>query len=172
MTEKVTLEITDKRFQNNNTLSYEFSLLIGTDGMSYLSADESGEVLVLKSWSFINPENKFKEVEAPIRSIFAQDQKLGLTFGKNRVAVFNNLVTLVPNRLFNPDELAAYFNLLIQPETPLSYRFNDLKEFDAKLVFAVDKNIAGFLAQNYPNTQFFHSATSLLMAWHSFGQTQ
>jgi Protein of unknown function (DUF3822) len=170
MTEKVTLEITDKRFQQNNALSYEFSLLIGTDGMSYLSADESGEVLVLKSWSFINPDNKFREVEAPIRSIFANDANLSLSFGKPRVAVFNNLVTLVPNRLFNSDELPSYFNLLIAPDTPLSYRYNDIKELDAKVVFALDKSIAGFLEQNYPNTQFFHSASTLLRAWHSLAK--
>jgi Protein of unknown function (DUF3822) len=166
MTEKVTLDITDKKFLSGAASTYEFSLLIGTDGMSYLSADPKGEVHLLKSWRFINPENKFREVEAPIRSIFAQDVNLNLQYGNSRVAVFNNLVTLVPNRLFSADELPTYFNLLIQPESPLSYRYDDVKNLDVKVVFAVDKNIIGFIEQNYPKTKLTHSASSLLLAWH------
>jgi hypothetical protein len=166
MTEKVTLAITDKKFQSGLASTYQFNLLIGTDGLSYMVADELGEVLVLKSWSFVNSEGKFREVEANIRSIYAQDLNLGLHYGKQRVAIFNNMVTLVPNRLFNADELSTYFNLLLQPDAPLSYRYDDLREMDAKLVFAIDKNIVAFVGQNYPNASFLHSGSTLLVSWH------
>jgi Protein of unknown function (DUF3822) len=168
--EKLNLEITDRRFSNTAASEYELSLLVGTDGLSYLAADGNKEVLALKSWRFLNPENRFREVESAIRNIFVGDEKLGLTFAKSHVAVYNNLTTLVPNRLFNPTDLPSYFSLLLRPDAALSYHYDDLPEMDAKLVFAVDSEVSRLCGQYFPKGDIFHSSTALLSVWQKMSK--
>lgn len=164
--EKINLDITDRRFDAGRAGSYELALLVGTDGLSFLVADEAGEVLALKSWFFPGVAGSFRQAESAVRRILGGDEKLRLPFGRTRCAVFNQAATLVPNRLFNPAELPAYFNLLLRAGIPLSYHFDDLPDFDSKLVFAVEASAAKVCEQYFSREKLSHASSALLRAWH------
>lgn len=163
--EKINLDITDRRFEAARAASYELALLVGTDGLSFSIADGAGEVLALKSWFFPNPTGAFKQVEPAVRRILAGDEKLRLPFGRVRCAVFNHAATLVPNRLFNPAELPAYFNLLLRAAIPLNYHFDELPDLDSKLVFAIESSTAKVCEQYFPKEKPTHASAALLRAW-------
>ncbi len=159
--EKRIFDFTDSRLLAGAAALYELSVVAGTDGFSLLAADPTGAVLALKSWHFDNYDGGFDAVEPELRQIFDGEALLKEPFSRIRCAVFNRSATLVPRRLFNADQLPAYFQLLLPPGD-WEYHYEALPTLDCFLVYALEKNTAGLLRRNFPATIITHLAAPLI----------
>ena len=73
--------------------------------------------------------------------------------------------TLVPRRLFDAQDLQAYFKLLLQP-SEYEYAYDELPALDCSVVYAVEPVVTRMCGQYFPGAANMHQATPLLKAWH------
>jgi hypothetical protein len=141
-------------------------VIVGADGFSWLATGSDGHVAALQSWQFKPGSKQLAEVESEVRSIFGQQTILGLPFGEVTYAFANPNVTLVPRRLFRPEDMASYLKLLIQPDD-YQYGFDEIQELDCFAVYAVETNLLRMGTQYFPQGDRIHLATSLIRAFRN-----
>jgi len=137
------------------------NIVMGTEGFSLLAVARNGEIRALKSWQFANPGRDFQDAESNLRHVFGSEPVFSYPFERVRCAFFNLNATLVPRRLFDADDLAAYFKILLRP-AEYEYRYDELPEFDCFLVYAIEPLVARMCGQYFPEAQLSHLAVPLL----------
>ncbi len=140
------------------------SLIVGTEGFSMLVLGKNDAVQVLKTWHFSDAERDFQEVETSLRTVFGSEKIFAFPFAEARCAFSNLNATLVPRRLFDPENLPSYFKLLLRP-AEYEFRYDELPEFDCMLAYAVEPMVTRMCGQYFPQAKMSHLATSLLKNW-------
>ena len=159
--EKHILELKDRRLNPDTAASCALHALVGTDSISLMAADRSGEILALESWYYSHPGKPFEEqVEEP-RHILQDSPLIGLPFAQVHCALFHRGVTLVPRRLFQHGMLSEYFNLIL-PEGDYLYSYDEMPEFDANIVYATEKAQQKLFGNFFPQKRARHAALPLL----------
>lgn len=140
-------------------LSIQFNL----GGFSFCISDVvSYEIQNFTSYSFDevcnSPEELLKEIEAVVKdnSFFKQD------FETVTVIHQNTLSTLVPDALFNPEELNTYLDYNIKTLTTDFIAFDSLSQIEAKNVYVPYVNINNFFFQKFGEFTYKHHATVLI----------
>lgn len=159
--DKRSFEYTDSRLETGAAALYELNVVAGTDGFSFLAADPTGTILSLKSWHFDPYEDTDQGPSSAIARILDKEPLLNAVFSHVRYAVFGAETTLVPRRLFNHDELPAYFRLLLPPGD-FEFGHSALPDFDCYLAYAVEQELASVLRQRFPAAQNMHLAAPVL----------
>lgn len=159
--DKRIFDFTDSRLLAGAAALYELNVVAGTDGFSFLAADPTGAVLTLKAWHFDNYDGDFEPADTDLRAILASEPVLQSSFSRVRCAVFNRQATLVPRRLFSPDALSSYFQLLL-PQGDFEYGYEALPNLDCYLVYALDKRVGDLLLKYLPAQNITHLASPVL----------
>ncbi len=155
-----TLDYTDNRLTADVATQCVLHVVLGADSISLLSADSSGAILALQSWAFSAEGQVFDQTEWSLRSVLRQPV-FGLPFGHTHCGLFHRNATLVPRRLFQHGNLAAYFKLLLNPAEYI-YAYDELPEFDAYLVYATEQGLAKLCTDFFPRARIRHLAVPLL----------
>lgn len=159
--DKRIFDFSDSRLLAGAAALYELNVVAGTDGFSFLAADPTGAILTLKAWHFDNYDGGFEQTDTDLRAILASESVLQSAFSRVRCAVFNREATLVPRRLFNPDALNSYFQLLLPPGD-YEYGYEALPNLDCYLVYALDKRVGDLLLKYLSVQNITHLASPLL----------
>jgi hypothetical protein len=163
--EKLIIDINSPEVKENLGVPEQCYALFGHERLSYLITDQSNQIRTLKSWQIgLNG----KSSPSYLQQICQQDQKLQAEYSQASIGVQNAYHTLVPNRMFDPSRLKAYFDLLTASGKSLHYAFDDLPDFDAKLVYAVETEIWELMNQTLPNARIFHSISALLEVYRAY----
>ena len=157
-------DFTDAQLTAETARNGTLNLVIGSDGLSLLVTDAFGRPLALQIHQFLHAGRSFKETEADVRRIFGQERLLTHLYSRVRCAFSNLNATLVPRRLFQPDDLAAYFKMLLHTGE-YAYGYTPLPAFDCTLVYAVEPAVHRLVGQYFPEVQSTHLAASLLAAY-------
>ena len=113
--DQLSLSWIDPDYNPDNSPEHQLYMLAGIDGFSYLIRDDQGKVLVLKSWDFSTVAGDILGAQSLLRTISSTEKHLKLAF-KDRVgAISTPWLTLVPQRLFDEQQLSSYFGLLLEP---------------------------------------------------------
>lgn len=155
-----TLDYKDDRLTAGAAPQCILQVALGADSISLLSADSTGTVLALHNWIFSSGEPALDQTEWSLRAVL-QQPVFGLPFGHIHCALFHRNATLVPRRLFQHGNLAAYFKLLLNP-ADYTYAYDELPEFDAYLVYATEPGLARLCADFFPRARMRHLAVPLL----------
>jgi hypothetical protein len=154
----------DTRLNELSATAGELTAIVGTDGFSVLVTDPSSQVALLRKWVFPTVGASFSEVEMSIRQIFGSEAVFARTFARAHCALSNSNVTLMPRRLFRPDDLAGYFSLLLPPAEYV-YGYEELPEFECFLVYAAEPVAEQLCAHYFSRAPRRHLAAPLLKAW-------
>ncbi len=157
---KLIIEISDYSFDKNLASSYQLSVLIGTDSFVYAVTSSEGKLLLLKEFAL----DKQTANASGLDELLMREAPLRATYGAVKVAHINQYATLVPIRLFNPDQLPDYFKQLIGEKGDLHFESLRLSGWPFHLLFAVEPDIWNWAQTNLKPTRNYHLA-------HPFIQT-
>ncbi len=145
------------RSQENSILS--LSIQIHLDGLSFFTQNSISKEVVTVD------EIRFRESANPttlltyIEEAFNSDATLSQSFSKVTVVYANELFSVIPKALFNPDKAADYlkFNTKI---LSTDYIAHDLLEFSELVtVYVPYTNINNFFFDTFGTFEYYHSIT-------------
>lgn len=154
-------DFTDQRLDAGIAEHCALTVLAGTEGFAFVCTGPDGNTLALKSWQYPLTARDAHEAETEMRKIFGSEPALSYQYESARCAFFNRNVTLVPRRMFDADNLPAYFNLLL-PASEYEYGCDVLPEFECFLVYALEPALLQICRQYFPEGRVMHQVTPLL----------
>ncbi len=140
-------------------------MVVGTNGVSLL-VKNGARILALKSWQLDDKGNGFQAVESNLQKIFGSEELLDLTFESKICALSSPAFTLVPRRLYHPENLDQFFKLLLREGTQRVYDSDKLAEFDCYLVWAAEAGLYEFCSQYFAKQHIQHLGGPLLSSLH------
>lgn len=141
-------------------------VIVGIDGFSLLVTDAAGAVAALREWAFSPSSPDFSAAEMDLRTIFGSEDLLSRGYAQVRCSLFNTTATLVPRRLFRPDDnLAAYFDLLLPRPDAFEFDYTECPEIDGYLVFAYEPVVKRLCEHYFPAARPGHLAAPLIRSW-------
>jgi len=149
----------------STAVSNALRMVVGVNGVS-LWVKNREKTLALKTWNLNGTEQSFAAVESEMRSIFGAERLLELPFETKIGALGSAATTLVPRRLFDPENLDQYFRLLLRENGPRQYGYEKLEAFDCYLVWAEEAGMVRLLEQYFHPKNITHVAGPLLNAFH------
>ena len=151
----------------NPTLAASSTLrmLVGVNGVSLLVKSDQ-KVVALKSWQISGADLGFQSVEQELRNIFGSESLLSLPFASRHCLLCCTASTLVPRRLFEPENLDHYFKLLLRSVHDRSFGYEKLEAFDCYLVWAAEGGLSRLCNQYFSSNQISHMGAPLLRAYH------
>ena len=143
----------------NKDLSIQFSL----DGFSFCVFNSlTKELQHFTSHPFENPIATPELLLSKIEALFKHYSILKQEFENVTVIHQNNLSTLVPNTLFNEDELKLYLDYNIKTLKNDFIAFDSLSQLDIKNVYVPYMNINNFFFQQFGEFEYKHYSTVLI----------
>ncbi len=173
---KIITDIQEYSFSKKSTQTYNLSLIVSLDRLSYLISDNQQNILVLRSTRFDLKPGEFSKLKTVLKEDFLNDNILSANFASIRIGIQNNSFTLIPSKLFTSGKEATYLDAMINLD-----EHNDLilstsiPEFEAVLIAAFNHELIHFLNNYFSNPKLVHSVTPWLkglakMAEHHPGQ--
>ncbi len=155
-------ENNSSRPQHNEDWYHKLSIQVGLDGLSFCILDTIGNKLALShSQAFENQLDPYR-LQQELREAFREQGVLEYRFSEV-VAIHRNLLfSLVPQALFDPDNLADYikFNAKILPTDHLDY--DPIDGLEMTNVYVPFTNVNNYLYDLFGEFEFKHTATVLL----------
>ncbi|MFT4758735.1 MAG: hypothetical protein ACI9XO_004250 [Paraglaciecola sp.] len=159
---QVTLEITDADFNKKSSSLYELSILLRMDSLVYAVSDQEGKILVLKQYKIASDIKDMPPRLSSFQTIFEKDALLKFLYRKCHIAFGNNLVALVPKRLFNPKRATTYLEELSNIDTTSKVDFNEITKLKTMVVYEQDSALQKFVKTAQPSSKIFHRTTPFL----------
>jgi len=137
------------------------SIQLSLDGFSFCISDVFSEtILVLYHYPFkaITPEALLAEIEA----IFDASELLKNEFKSVSVCHENNLSTLIPNSLFDKDNLAAYLGYTVKTLENDYYTYDSIESIEAVNVYIPFVNINNYFIDTFGSFNYNHFSSLLI----------
>lgn len=157
-----------KKIRNNNidSLNLEdnyLSIQLSLDGFSFCVYNKIHEKIgVFAVYEFVNNTGSpFKQLEC-VKELFAQEKSLQLNYKSVFVTHYNNLVTQVPQALFNKNSLAQYLQYTVKILENDFIAYDELNNSEIINVYIPFVNINNFLLDTYDTFIYKHSSTVLI----------
>ena len=155
------IEILESGFSKNSSSSHELSILIGVDSLSYLASDAQNQVQLLKQIP-LRSNRTPAEYKASIQSIVLADAEIQHAYASTSVAFDSDLFVIVPDRLFDENELSTYLAQLTKLSADVEAMHVPLVSQSAQLVFGADRRIINAIKQSFPMAKLSHLAAGLI----------
>jgi len=146
-------------------------MVVGCHGVSLLIKNDHN-LLALKSWQIPGTDQGFQAVESALREVFGSERLLDLQFGSKVCALSCPASTLVPRRLFDPENLEQYFKLLLRESSEHTYGFEKLEVFDCYLVWAEESGLLALCGHYFSSQNIRHLAAPLLQSYHGLAPAE
>jgi hypothetical protein len=152
----------DESFDVKKTSEYQLVLQIGTDGVLIAVNDKSkNKYIAFEKYTFQNIYS-FTPI-SELLDILVKDSKLiPHTYKWVNCLVVNNLSTIVPNPLFENENKEQYLNFNVAVNENDVVLSDDLKNLDAKNIFALPLSLKIKLDALYGKVSYHHFSSTLL----------
>ena len=147
--------------KNLDSSSHSLSIQISSNGFSFCIYDENFKLIKLKQFFFegpLTPESLLKKVE----NVYKKNIDLSATYAKVDVVYQNELFSLVPEKLFDPDHLNLYLKYSVKTLVTDFMAYDDLEKEHIKVVYVPYVNINNFFFEKYGSFSYYHSQTILI----------
>ena len=152
----------DEAFDAKQTSHYQLILQIGVDGLLVAVNERSkNKYIALENYTFQNAYD-FDVVGELLDELIKSSKLIKHKYGSVACMVVNNLSTLVPNPLFEEDKKKMYLKFNTSLEGNELIAVDDLKNLDAKNVFALPYNLKGKLDHLFSNITYHHFSSPLI----------
>jgi len=155
MTEKATNKLTP------NSLK-KLSIQVSLNGLSFFVVDSiSKKLLLFDELQFKTTASPYNLLKA-LKELFDKNKILGMEYEEVSVIHWNNMFTLVPKSLFEPNEMANYlkFNTKLMPNDHTVY--DELNNQDMNVVYVPFTNINNYIFDCFGEFEFKHQSTEML----------
>ncbi len=146
---------------NISTISNTLSIQVSLNGLSFCTIDNNRQITAIVKDNFgiqLTPE----QVLGKIKHIFDTTPTLKNNFKTVEVIYQNDLYTLVPNALFDPNILKEYlkYNIKVLENDFIAY--DELNQHDMVTVYVPYTNINNFFFDTFGSFTYKHSSTILI----------
>lgn len=152
------IEIIDETFDNNSTNTYELSILLEKDGLSFSVFDTIQKKYIgLKNFPITASLDLIDKVAA-IESFLEKEELFKHQYKTVKVIHSNAKQTLIPEALFQKESLKLYlqFNTQIDEYDEIHYYF--LKKIAAYSIFTIDNSVSNILLEKFPDLNYLHQS--------------
>jgi hypothetical protein len=161
---KLIKKIKDERFDEEALHQYSLLVQIGTRDLQVLVLHDK-DVMLVEDYVFpvLNSNHELLQV---LDSLYDAHALLKAGFWKQiNFSIKNNKFVQVPSSLFAPESAAEYlkFNAAVDSQAE-KFLYTENERADAVTVFAIHKDLKGWIETMYPNNlpQFIHQSSSLI----------
>jgi hypothetical protein len=158
----MTNETTNKILENSKSEYQKLSIQVSLNGLSFCVLDTlSNTILASERLVFENELTPYA-VQKEIKQLFEKNRIKDVKFSEVVVIHRNNLFSLVPQALFNKEELANYlkFNAKILANDHIEY--DEVKNLDMVNVYVPFMNINNYIYDLFGEFEFMHHGTILI----------
>jgi hypothetical protein len=155
------LSLLDETLDINITKSYYLSIQIDLNGFSFCLLDTiRNKYVALKHFSL---DHLAEDPGKNIRAVFEQDEFLKREFKGSKMIYTTRQSTLVPEPLFNKENVTDYFSFNHSLDNN-NYQifFNRLKHAEVYAVFAVPEHVISVVQEYLPSVKIFHQSVPLI----------
>jgi len=141
---------------------HKLSIQVGLNGLSFCILDTIGKKIVKAGkHTFDNRLNPY-EAQKELKRFIKEQRIKNFEFSEVVVVHRNNLFSLVPKALFDPNELANYlkFNTKILANDLLEY--DEIPAYEMVNVYVPFVNINNFIYEQFGDFEFNHHGTVLI----------
>lgn len=147
--------------QEKDAATADLKLVVGAEGLT-LSISRGTQLLALRTWQLPLSEKQNSHWEITLGSVLGTEKLLEWNYA-SKICAFSTLeATLVPKRLFNPDDLAPYFKLLLKDVSRYQFGYSLIPSIDGYLVWAISKEVYGLVSPYFDHHQCMHLAEALI----------
>lgn len=141
---------------------HKLSIQVGLNGLSFCILDTIGKKLALSHALRFNEELSPYELQRELKESLRSGGVLDFSFSEVITIHRNTLYSLVPQALFQPEEMANYlkFNAKILPTDHLDY--DAIDGMDAVNVYVPFANVNNYVYDLFGEFEFKHATTILL----------
>lgn len=157
------IDISENTFSRKLSSSYELSILQRVDSFAFMLVDEQRQIQLLRRY----PLDGSTPVLTNLENLYLRDELLRLPFRKVQIGVVTERQTLIPNRLFNPQEKATYLQQLTSVPEGMNIKSDDLDGFAAQNVYALPADQAAFYHRHHGAGRLCHAGSPFLLTLRS-----
>jgi Protein of unknown function (DUF3822) len=167
---RINQDIVEYSFSAKSTLSYELSLLVGTDSIYYMVNDAQLNVLALKS--FHNDRKRDKTQLSTFKDAFFEDVLLKEPYRITKIVYTTPHFTLIPSKFYNDAQRSIYFENLTDRSENVVFEADSLKNIDFRNVYILDKQMLSFTVSTFPLAKQYHVFTALIQGCQKIAETR
>lgn len=165
----VSFELIDNAFDKKNTLDYNLYVHISSDTLCYLIIDQKKNIVFIRK-NNLPDLNENNEKSAQIESVILKDILLQKAYHSVSISVFNFVATLIPTRLFDPQNKKTYLEN-ISPLVADDFAFSDsIQSIKAENVFTLSQKVVNVLQTYFSGAKITHSSTFLIRYFQSLAK--
>ncbi len=161
----MTKQTVQKKTINNNleTTQKDISIQFSLDGFSFCISDTSTKSPVcFTNYTFKEAVPSPQVLLEKIKEIFRTDTDLQHDFTTITVLHQNNLATIVPDVLFDENNLEDYLSFTVKTLADDFIAFDNIPTIQAKNVYVPYVNINNYFFQNFGEFEYQHHTTALI----------
>lgn len=154
--------LVDETFDDKKTAGYQLALQIGINGITLIVKDiQKNKYIALENYDFRHVYD-FDTVVDLSTILLKESKLLPHKYKLVTCLIVNNLSTIVPAPLFEESKKTAYlkFNTAVYEDD--SVLVDDIKNLDAKNIFAIPNVLKAKLASLYSKIDYHHFSSVLI----------
>jgi len=153
--------IADKAFNDKSTASYNLSVLLGTDRLSYLVIDRHQQVLLLRAYDF-SKSTKVPPLKESLHQLYLEDEILRHSYANTTLATVSPIHSLVPNRLFNEKQQEVYVKSTTSLPAEGILLHDQIDTFQLHNCYFLEADLHQSIQSTLSPTKILHGASCLL----------
>lgn len=149
--------------QEKDASTANLKLVVGLEGAT-LCISRGNQLLALRSWQLPASENPNPNFATTLGGLLGTEKCLGWNFASRICAFSSQEATLVPKRLFESNDLAPYFKLLLKDVNKYHFGHAPIASIGGHLVWALKTEVYGLIGHYFHSKQCMHLAEALINA--------
>lgn len=146
-----------KRLSQTDLTSCHLALQVGGTHFSYAILDPATNTFIALRAFYLDPEKGGSGLLESIEAYLHQERILYTAFREIRLAFDSANFCLVPKKFYDPELKRDYLSALFEEQHGLVYLDNTSSFTSFHVVYAVDKNLIGFLRKEFGTDRIFHA---------------
>ncbi len=135
------------------------------DRFFYTINDNQQNILVLKAYQFEEEALSISGVKTEFQNIFLEDKLLQLSYASTKIAFVNSKFTIVPNRLYDANNINSFLEHLIDLEEEDTTLINPIAFCDSQLLYRINTPFLKLIKNYYPQAKIYHFWKPLLLGY-------
>lgn len=157
------INLFDKSFADAKATGYKLYIQISKADIKLLVLDVSASTFIALRVYLLNDVYTDHALAEKIQQFIKEDNWINKNFSSINIVFVNNRATIMPNALFNKDELATYHQYNFTPNETDNFYFDKFLNLSANNIYAVPDFIISCF-NDIKNKHFFHFSTALISA--------
>lgn len=149
--------ILEEDFNKNLSHTYNLSILIGIDRLSYIISNQENQVLALRAYQSIDNSNA-----VPFKKLLLEDSIIQAKFNSVKIGLFSPRFSLVPLSLFDKEQALIYLQQTTSLQQSDQIFIDTVNSLKAANVFAFEESYIKILLECFPEATFSHVSTGLI----------